>query len=1342
MLGPGWQGRFSGVGTGDMPQAGLSAAVASVAAGLQHDGVVTSQDNALHQWVRVLTGEVADDHPLLRAGGGSAPAAPGAVSVGARAARSERRHLMVLDFAKELPEDDEIVFEDIPGLSGGGEVVQDQFALVEAEVRRQLATATPQVVEAIVDHLRGFEHDVFETRDMPRPPPMRELDLEIPLKPGAVPPISRPYKVAPQHLPELNRQIRVLLDAGIIRKSVSQYGAPVLFAPKKDGKLRLCVDYRALNLQTVRDRFPTPTASDLIARTRGARMFSKIDLQAGFHQLNIKPSDREKTSFVTPDGQYEWISAPFGLSATPSAFQRLMSTVLHDHIVGGYCVVFCDDIAIFTESMDPMVHLAKIEAVLQSLRDHQLLAKGAKTELFRTKMEFLGFVISAQGVAPLKSKVEAVLQVPAPETVSQLRSFLGMTNFFSAHLPAYSERAAPLTDLLKGTINGRQRVAWTVACEESFGDLKRALTTAPVLRHFDPGLRTAVHIDGSANAVGAVLLQWEVGEQHPRPVCFLSRKLQGPQYRYDARNVEALAAQIALAEWRTLLYGVPFEIFSDHGSLQYLFTQKAPSQRILRMCEFLSDFNFSEVQFVRGVDNVVPDFLSRPYEASVADKGIHSLSHPRAPRISGLAAAVGQGRRVVVLPEAGRQLALRVSGEDSQGQSIYDLFTARVQGRMTAQETAQALMASVFADAAMGVTCVGSRDGVSFWRAATLAGRAAPFQAQWAGVSEWVDVDANRRLGFKVSWRRFAFECLGPLGVLGRGGLLLGTLPMSVSALCSGAAVTSSSLVQDIKKELGRDPFLSPIVDKVKESDEGHWRDFRLDPQGLLCYQHPDDEAPRVCVPAPCRGQVLRAAHGGSTFVGHPGVHRTTTAVRRFFFWPTLARDAAHFVRSCVTCAGAKSSTHLRLGTESFSSIPPLPFSSWAMDLVGPMPPSRAGNDMFVTWVDRTSKLIVAKAFKQKDESGAADLAKMTFEAICCRFGLPVSITHDNDRRFVSSLWKHLWQLVGTKLKFTSSYNPQSDPAERANRQVLEALRGAVSSVVHYDEWDTALPEICFSLNNQVSSSTGTSPFQLAHGFPARTPLSVGLNLDAAGLDKAAVTMGARVQARFQAAADQAAAAQARLGHVLEKRRSPADVAVGDRVWLDGAHVPHQLPFKLANRWFGPYVVLQVMGGAVRLDLPESLGKTSDIINFRRLKFFEERDADLGADDPPVTPLIDPLGVPRFEISRLLGYRVWRHRPEYWVEWKGYDTSHNTWVHRDSLLQDVPALVAAYDRNPTTFQARASAPKRATKGRQLLASPPGSPQGRQRLVPPRGVLRGRGVPGLRASARLRAVDRA
>lgn len=483
----------------------------------------------------------------------------------------------------------------------------------------------------MVQRLRAFEGDVFETRSMPRLPPFRQLDLDITVRPGSEPIHLRPYTVAPHLLPELDRQIQ-LLDAGIIRPSISPYAAPVLFAPKKDGKLRMRVDYRKLNLQTVRDKFPTPTASDLIARTRGAWILSKIDPQSGFHQLRIQERDVYKRLSLHRMG-----STSSRLRRSGSARHRLRfndsgNLVLAEHIRGGYCVVYCDDVAVWSKTDDPGDHLDKLERVLRSLQEHKLLAKGSKCELFRTEMEFLGFMIGSDGVRPVPSKVEAVRAVPVPETVSRLCAFLGMANFFRHHIASFAEMAAPLTSLLMGTKQGRQRLVWSVPCQEAFKRLKEVLSSAPLLRHFDPTLRTAVHLDASQNAVGAVLLQWDVRQEHPRPVCFLSRKLKGAQYHYDPRNAEALAAQLTLTEWRHYLYGVSFELHSDHASLQSLMTQKRPSQRLLPMCEFLAEFDFTEIRQVKGSANVVPDFLSRPWEAVFVESSLHLLSHPREPR--------------------------------------------------------------------------------------------------------------------------------------------------------------------------------------------------------------------------------------------------------------------------------------------------------------------------------------------------------------------------------------------------------------------------------------------------------------------------------------------------------------------------------------------------------------------------------------------------------------------------------------------------------------------------------------------------------------------------------------
>ena len=299
-----------------------------------------------------------------------------------------------------------------------------------------------------------------------------------------------------------------------------------------------------------------------------------------------------------------------------------------------------------------------------------------------------------------------------------------------------------------------------------------------------------------------------------------------------------------------------------------------------------------------------------------------------------------------------------------------------------------------------------------------------------------------------------------------------------------------------------------------------------------------------------------------------------------------------------------------------------------------------------------------------------------------------------------------MWRILDTKITCTSAYNPQADPAERANRQVLEALRGAVASVTDFDQWDQALPHLCFGLNTHPSAATGTSPFELAYGFPARVPMSLDLAAHAQLTgDRGAADYALAVHNRHQAAADHVAAAQVRLGRMLDRRALPASVSVGDWMYLEASpdhSPPHQVPYKLAGRWMGPFEALEVKGPNVRLDVPPELGKITPWVHVRRLKFFEQRDADFRDDGARVQPVPAAGGALRYEIQR-----IWGHRPplqlpakEYLVQWRGYDTSQMTWVARSTLVQDVPQLLAAYEKAPTTAQARPSAPKRVP---QVLA---------------------------------------
>jgi hypothetical protein len=265
------------------------------------------------------------------------------------------------------------------------------------------------------------------------------------------------------------------------------------------------------------------------------------------------------------------------------------------------------------------------------------------------------------------------------------------------------------------------------------------------------------------------------------------------------------------------------------------------------------------------------------------------------------------------------------------------------------------------------------------------------------------------------SWCCAHFDALQLFGVLPHNEGCASVESLAVLA----ASAPSVSLLPELKTAQQHDPFLWQVAKGVDGSDHGVWRDFFRNEQGFLCYLREGDAVPRICVPKLSRDAVLHAAHGGA-LVGHLGITCTAANIAQFFWWPNLFRDVAHFVRSCRTCATAKGSTGLRLGVDSFSSVPLQLFTHWSMDLIGPLPKSRSGNDLIVTWVDRTSKLIVAKALRQGNSS-AKVLAELTFEAICCRFGLPARLTHDNDVRF-QSLWKELWRLLNTKISCTSAY--------------------------------------------------------------------------------------------------------------------------------------------------------------------------------------------------------------------------------------------------------------------------------------------------------------------------------
>ena len=276
--------------------------------------------------------------------------------------------------------------------------------------------------------------DVFPD-DLPGLPPERDIDFPIDLVPGTAPISLPPYRMASVELKELKAQLQELVDRGFIRPSISPWGAPVLFVKKKDGTWRLCINYRQLNKVTILNKYPLPRIDDLFDQLQGEKVFSKIDLRSGYHQLSIRESDIPKTAFRTRYGQYEFLVMSFGLTNAPAAFMDLMNRVFRPYL-DRFVIVFIDDILVYSRS--ELEHETHLGLVLQTLRQHQLYAKFNKCEFWLSQVGFLRHVVSADGIYVDPHKVEAVANWEQPTTVTEVRSFLGLAGYYRRFIEGFS----------------------------------------------------------------------------------------------------------------------------------------------------------------------------------------------------------------------------------------------------------------------------------------------------------------------------------------------------------------------------------------------------------------------------------------------------------------------------------------------------------------------------------------------------------------------------------------------------------------------------------------------------------------------------------------------------------------------------------------------------------------------------------------------------------------------------------------------------------------------------------------------------------------------------------------
>ncbi len=485
--------------------------------------------------------------------------------------------------------------------------------------------------ERIVQKLNSFS-DVFSQHDLDFGHATKikhhiKLKDETPFKQRARPIHPRDFEAVKKHL-------RTLVDAGIIRESESSFASPIVVVRKKNGDVRLCVDYRKLNVQTIRDAYALPNLEESFSALAGSQWFSVMDLKSGYYQVEMEEEDKPKTAFTCPLGFWEFNRMPQGITNAPSTFQRLMERCMGDiHLKE--VLVFLDDLIVYSDSLEE--HESRLISVLGRLREYGLKLSLDKCKFFQTEVRYLGHIVSREGVKTDPEKIRALKTWPRPQNLKELKSFLGFSGYYRRFIKDYSKIVKPLTNLTAGYppqrkgskvatkgqyLNTKEPFAerWSRECHEAFKTIIDKLTSAPILGFADSELPYTLHTDASTTGLGAALYQEQDGQT--RVIAYASRGLSRSESRYPAHKLEFLALKWAIVDkFHDYLYGSQFTVVTDNNPLTYLLTTAKLDAASYRWLAALSTFTFN-IKYRAGKHNMDADGLSRRPQDVLEDDGV------------------------------------------------------------------------------------------------------------------------------------------------------------------------------------------------------------------------------------------------------------------------------------------------------------------------------------------------------------------------------------------------------------------------------------------------------------------------------------------------------------------------------------------------------------------------------------------------------------------------------------------------------------------------------------------------------------------------------------------------
>ena len=859
-----------------------------------------------------------------------------------------------------------------------------------------IRTQVPAERAAIVDVLARFAEGFRKT-----PGRTGVAQHEIQMQKGVRPIAQPPRRLTPAMKEEVSKQLKGMLDAGVIEPCESPWASPLVMVTKKGGDMRMCVDFRRLNDVTVKSSYPLPRIDDVLDSLGQARYFTTLDLASGYWQVPMAMDSADYTSFVCHEGQFRFKVMPFGLCNAPATFQSMMDAVLAG-VRWQFALAYLDDVVIYSPTFER--HLQDLEQVLDRLVNRAgLTLKLKKCTFAASSTNYLGHIISAHGIQVDSAKVDAVRNLPPPVDKKALQHFLGLTGYYRRFVQGYAQIANPLFSLLRDGVD----FVWGPDQQAAFQTLKERLISAPMLHRPDFSKRFILHCDASHLGLGAIVSQMDEYKRE-RPIAFASRALGKHEARWYTKELEGLAIVFGCEAFRPYLLGSRFTVFSDHRNLQWSWGDVNVS-RLARLKLRLAEYDF-DLYYKKGSKITNADALSRHPTQAPDDQ-----NDPLQRRGVEIFASFGLYREYT-LAEGLEMTHTKCLAPYEQINALHvnDIFYSP-----TVVAAQSAALPKWEEERQSDMVRIG------FLEIAALAKPDIGLESMLVPVMHWSPTEV-RYTGEGVAHQADP----GPSGVQEVKGL---------EPLEEGIP-PSEAWRNRIKEEQALDPLCAALMGRLKGTpaqrrpSDGQ---FYLDPEGLLfCITGTGERKQhRLYAPKGLRPLILNCYHDGP-LAGHQRTTRLISILRQRFWWPTLEVDAQDWVASCPSCQLVNPPPN------GSGQVHPLqafcPGEALSLDYIGPLPTSAVGYKNILVVIDRFTHWV--ECFPTKDQT-AETTAEILFSEWICRYGTPAYILSDRGPSFRAELVEKLCKRLGIIKLMTTAYNPQGHGlVERLNAFIRRHL--------------------------------------------------------------------------------------------------------------------------------------------------------------------------------------------------------------------------------------------------------------------------------------------------------------